>query len=67
MKNVIINIDGEFHQLVKDKQEFKCEDCSLFKFCVVSGRNALCGFFSNELAHFELLEDGIVEDYEYYG
>ena len=66
MKNVIINIDGEFHKLVEDKQEFECRGCSLFG-CCTNVTPMLCCFFSNELAHFEKLEDGIVEDYEYYG
>ncbi len=63
MKKVIINIENEFHELVEDKQEFDCADCSLFR-CCTNVSPILCGFFSNELAHFEKLEDGIVEDYE---
>lgn len=53
MKNVIISIDDEFHELVEDKQEFECEDCSLFKYCAASGVSTLCGFFSDNLAHFK--------------
>lgn len=64
MKKVIINIENEFHELVEDKKEFECEDCSLFKYCAESEISTLCGFFSNNLSHFEVLEDGIVEDYE---
>ena len=64
MKNVIISIDDEFHKLVEDEAEFVCEDCSLFKVCAVSEITLLCMFFSDKLAHFEKLEDGIVEDYE---
>lgn len=63
-KSVIISIDGEFHKLVDDKQEFECEFCSLFKYCAASEKKTLCVFFSNKLSHFEKLEDGIVEDYE---
>ena len=64
MKKVIINIENEFHELVEDKQEFDCAYCSLFKYCASSDRTTLCVSFSNELSHFEKLEDGIVEDYE---
>lgn len=63
MKKVIINIENEFHELVEDKQEFECGFCSLLR-CCINETSILCGFFSNELAHFEKLEDGIVEDYE---
>ena len=64
MKKVIINIENEFHELVEDKQDFDCADCSLFKYCAASERTTLCNFFTNKLAHFEKLEDGLVEDYE---
>lgn len=34
MTKVIVEIDGERHRLVKDKDDIDCvKDCSLYKFC----------------------------------
>lgn len=53
MKKVIISIENESHELVEDKQEFSCEDCSLFKVCAAADTAALCYFFSDKKSHFE--------------
>ena len=57
MKKVIISIGDESHKLVEDKQEFNCEDCSLFKTCTSLETGDLCCLFSEKLSHFEKVED----------
>ena len=59
---VVIEIDGQRHKLVENKQHISCSQCYLEKFCSrlcqePYGGNTICEFFKNSVSYgFEIME-----------